>query len=251
MLNVQFPRECFIFPAWPAPGKVRAVATTRNGGISRPPFASFNLGAHVGDNPVHVANNRQRLREALELPREPLWLQQVHGATVIAAEQITGSVEGDACYACTPGRVCAVLTADCLPVLLCERSGSCVAALHCGWRGLINGVIDATLARLACAPEQILAWLGPAIGPDYFVVGEEVYNLFMVTNLDNGAYFRPSRGQRWLVDLYGLTRRQLQASGVTAIYGDNRCTVTEREQFFSYRRDGVTGRMATLIWLAE
>lgn len=251
MPEVQVPAEFFIFPAWPAPGRVRAAATTRNGGVSRPPFASFNLGAHVGDNPVHVAGNRQRLREALELPGEPLWLQQVHGATVIAAEQITGPVGGDASYARAPGQVCAVLTADCLPVLLCERSGGRVAALHCGWRGLVNGVIGATLARLACAPEQILAWLGPAIGPDHFVVGEEVRNLFMDMDPDNDFYFRPSRGQRWLADLYGLTRRQLQASGVTAIYGEHRCTVTEREQFFSYRRDGVTGRMATLIWLAE
>jgi YfiH family protein len=144
-----------------------------------------------------------------------------------------------------------VLTADCLPVLLCERSGSWVAALHCGWRGLVNGVINAALARLACAPEQILAWLGPAIGPAHFAVGDEVRNLFIAMQPDNDVYFQPSQGQRWLADLYGLAHRQLQALGVTAIYGEKRCTVTEREQFFSYRRDGITGRMATLIWLTE
>jgi YfiH family protein len=170
---------------------------------------------------------------------------------VIAAERVTGPVEGDASYARAPGQVCAVLTADCLPVLLCERSGNCVAALHCGWRGLVNGVIGATLARLACAPEQILAWLGPAIGPDHFEVGEEVRSLFLAMDPDNSTYFRPSLRQRWLADLHGLARQQLQALGVAAIYGENRCTVTACERFFSYRRDGGTGRMATLIWLAE
>lgn len=242
----------WIEPDWPAPPAVRAVCTTRAGGVSRRPYASLNLGDHVGDDPAAVAHNRRLLRERLELPAEPRWLRQVHGCAVAGVESPEPECEADAAVAFGPGAVCAVLTADCLPVLLCDRSGTRVAAVHAGWRGLAEGVIEAALTRLDTPPERLLAWLGPAIGPDAFEVGGEVRERFLATGGPRAAdAFRPAPGSKWLADLYRLARLRLAAAGVTAVFGGGLCTFSEPARFFSYRRDGVTGRMASLIWLTQ
>lgn len=244
--------EDFIIPRWPVPSGIRAVSTTRLGGVSSPPYSSFNLAAHVGDREAHVWANRRQLRCLLDLPSEPLWLHQVHGNRVVCADMLThGPQAADASYSREPQHLCAVLTADCLPILLCHRAGISVGAIHAGWRGLLKGVIPATLAAMDCAPDQLLAWLGPAIGPHRFEVGEEVQVAFMAQDAATHACFRPAPKGRWLADIYGLARRQLQRQGLTAIYGETLCTFSDRERFFSYRRDSVTGRMATLIWMAE
>lgn len=238
-----------IIPDWPAPARVRAVSTIRPGGVSAAPYDSLNLGDHVGDNPEQVAANRHRLRQALELPAEPVWLEQAHGAGVVSAAKVIGAARADASYARRPGYICAVLTADCLPALLCDRAGGCVAIAHGGWRGLAGGVLGATVNRLGCEPGELLAWLGPAIGPGAFEVGDEVRRTFLQLDAGNAACFRPSPAGRWLADIYELARRQLRDLGVTAVYGGGWCTFSEPERFFSYRRDGRTGRMASLIWL--
>ncbi len=239
--------KTMIFPDWPAPAQVRAVSTTRRGGVGAPPFDSLNLAYHVDDDPNHVAANRRELIRALALPTEPGWLNQVHGDTVVTPE--CAPVEADAAFTREPGRVCVVMTADCLPVLLCDRGGHCVAAVHAGWRGLAGGVIGASVQRMEREPSEILAWLGPAIGPEVFEVGEEVRAAFLDQEPGNDVCFRPSPEGRWLADIYGLARRQLEKLGVTAIYGGTWCTFTDAERFFSYRREHRTGRMASLIWL--
>ena len=243
------PSESFIIPDWPAPTTVQALSTTRWGGVSRPPYASLNLADHVGDGPAHVAENRRRLSVLAGLPAEPAWLEQVHGTVVVTAESVLKPVAADAAFTRQPGRPCVVMTADCLPVLFCDRAGSVVAAAHAGWRGLAGGVLGATVARLATPPENLLAWLGPAIGPQAFEVGDEVRAAFLALDAGNADGFQPSPTGRWLADLYVLARRQLQTLGVTAIYGGDGCTFSEPERFFSYRRENRTGRMATLIWL--
>lgn len=240
-----------ISPDWPAPESVRAVSTTRLGGVSRPPYDNFNLGDHVGDEPAAVAANRESLARAIDLPAEPAWLEQVHGTAVAVLEEECLPMQADAACTRTPGRVCVVMTADCLPILLCDRAGSRVAAAHGGWRGLARGVIAATLRRLDCDPENILAWLGPAIGPAAFEVGPEVREAFIVLDSGNAGCFSPSPAGRWLADLYGLARRRLYGLGVTEVYGGGWCTFSEPERFYSYRRDGRCGRMASLIWLAD
>jgi hypothetical protein len=242
-------RDLLIFPDWPAPTRVRAASTVRQGGISLPPYDSLNLAAHVGDDPAHVAENRRRLATMAGFPAEPAWLEQVHGATVVAAETVDSPVTADAAWTRLPGQPCVVLTADCLPVLLCDRAGTVVAAAHAGWRGLAGGVIAAAVARLSAAPADLLAWLGPAIGPAAFEVGEEVRAVFLALDAGSAGCFHPSSADRWLADLYELARRQLRSLGVLAIYGGDRCTFGEPERFFSYRREHRTGRMATLIWL--
>lgn len=234
-----------ILPNWPAPPTVRAGTTTRRGGVSVGPYASLNLGDHVGDEPAAVAENRARLRRELLLPAEPLWLSQVHGVAVAEGQ---GSC-ADASVAFGPGTVCTVLTADCLPLLLCDRVGSRVAAVHAGWRGLLAGVIEAAVARLDSPSGELLAWLGPAIGPQAFEVGEEVRAAFAAEEAATAAAFRPSPAGRWLADIYALARRRLARCGVSAVYGGDLCTWSDATRFYSYRRDGVTGRMASLIWL--
>ena len=242
--------DLLIFPDWPAPTRVWAVSTTRAGGVSLPPYDRLNLATHVGDDPACIAENRRRLAAAAGFPAEPAWLEQVHGTTVAAAETVDAPVAADAAWTRVPGQPCVVLTADCLPVLLCDRAGTVVAAAHAGWRGLAGGVIAATVARLNAAPAELLAWLGPAIGPAAFEVGEEVRAAFLALDAGNAGCFQPSPTGRWLADLYELARRQLRRLGVPAIYGGDHCTFSEPERFFSYRRESRTGRMATLIWLA-
>lgn len=243
--------DAWIVPDWPAPAKVRSLATTRHGGVSTGAYASLNLGDHVGDDPLAVAENRRRV--AAGLPGGPLWLTQVHGTKVLdAGSTMLGerAPEADAAFARQPGAVCAVMTADCLPVLLCDQAGTVVAAAHAGWRGLHAGVLEQTVTAMDCPGAQLLAWLGPAIGPAAFEVGDEVRSAFVAANDQAETAFRALRPGKWLADIYLLARMALARAGVSAVYGGDCCTVQDEARFFSYRRDGVTGRMASLIWLA-
>lgn len=237
-----------ILPDWPAPPNVKSLMTTREGGVSSAPWASLNLGDHVGDDPAHVAANRARLRA--QLPAEPGWLRQVHSARVAELGR-DANPEADASFTREQGQVCAVLTADCLPVLFCDRAGSVVAAAHAGWRGLADGVLEATVAAMQVPPGEILAWMGAAIGPRAFEVGDEVREAFIRRHAEAAAAFVPQPAPgKWLADIYQLARIRLGHAGVQAVYGGGRCTFSEAERFYSYRRDGVTGRMASLVWLA-
>ncbi len=241
----------WITPDWPAPTWVRAVSTTRNGGVSSGAYASFNLGAHVGDAAECVAENRRRLRDALNLPNEPRWLRQVHGTRVMRVDGTTVGQEYDAAYTDRAGEICAIMAADCLPVLLCDREGTMVAAAHAGWRGLAAGVLEATLAAMGIAPESLLAWLGPAIGPNVYEVGDEVRDAFTRGQPEAELAFEAAGNGKWLCDLYQLAGQRLLRAGVRQIYGGGFCTCRERERFFSYRRDGECGRMGTLIWITD
>jgi hypothetical protein len=237
----------FITPDWAAPANVRAQVTTRIGGVSAGPYASLNLGDHVGDDPVAVAANRTRLRE--HLPAEPLWLAQVHGTRCILAEASRPGVEADASVSFTPGTVCTVLTADCLPVVFCDVGGTVVAVAHAGWRGLAAGVLESTVAAMHRPAPDILAWLGPAIGPAAFEVGDEGRAAFVAHDVAATAAFEPHGSGKWLCDIYALARQRLAALGVCSIGGGNHCTVADAARFYSFRRDGATGRMASLVWL--
>lgn len=243
--------EHCIVPEWPAPAGVRALITTRRGGVSLAPYDSFNLGCHVGDDPAHVEQNRAMLRAIL--PSEPVWLEQVHGVDVVVADIARFRVrkpKGDAVVSRLPNTVCAVMTADCLPVLLTSREGLVVGAAHAGWRGLLDGVIEATVRSMSVEPSELIAYLGPAIGPNHFEVGPEVREKFTRLSPLAAQAFHAGRGDRWFADIYRLARQRLEAIGVppSAIYGGNLCTVSDPERLYSYRRDGVTGRMASLIW---
>lgn len=237
----------WIVPDWPAPASVRAFVTTRAGGVSAGAYASMNLAAHVGDDPAAVAENRRRLRA--HLPAEPLWLSQVHGTTVVRAEEAVAGTEADAAFTRRKGAVCAALTADCLPLLLCNDVGTVVCAAHAGWRGLAGGVIEAAVRATNEPPARLLAWLGPAIGPQAFEVGAEVRAAFLAHSPDAAAAFAAKENGKWLADLYRLAKQRLNALGVERIFGGGFCTFTEAERFYSYRREGNTGRMASLIWL--
>jgi polyphenol oxidase len=238
-----------IFPNWPLPVGVKACSTTRHGGISALPYDSLNLGTHVGDVAASVAVNRQRLVEQAGLPQMPVWLEQVHGTRVLHLDgKAISDVQADAVYSRVAGQVCAVMTADCLPVLFCSLAGNEVAAAHAGWRGLCAGVLEQTLSQFNAASSSIIAWLGPAIGSQQFEVGEDVRQAFINIDAQSAVAFTPA-GTQYLADIYLLARLRLQVMGIHAIYGGDRCTVSEKQQFFSYRRDGITGRMASLIWL--
>lgn len=243
-------RDDVIFADWPAPPHVHVVSTTRHGGVSAGPYASLNLATHVGDDAACVAENRRRLATLLALPAEPRWLEQVHGCTVVDAahDQAAASPCADASFSTKPGVVCAVLTADCLPIALCDRAGRQVAIAHAGWRGLASGVVEHTVSALSAPPPQLLAWLGPAIGPAAFEVGDEVRRVFVVADDAATLAFRPSRAGHWLADLYILARQRLTRLGVKDVYGGGWCTLSSPQHFFSYRRDRCCGRMATLAW---
>ena len=229
--------------------------TTRIGGVSAEPYASWNLAAHVEDDLQAVITNRALLRQSL--PAEPVWLNQVHGTKLVQANTVIGVSDADASFTCQPNTVCAVLTADCLPVLFCARDGSMVAAAHAGWRGLLAGVLEATLAAMHIPPRDVMAWLGAAIGPTAFEVGEEVRTAFIQLHPEAIHAFAPVSSAvpltvsapKWLADLYALARIRLASCGITAVYGGDLCTYTDATRFYSYRRDGKTGRMASLIWL--
>jgi YfiH family protein len=242
-------------PEWPAPGNVRALFTTRNGGVGKGAYATFNLGDHVGDDPETVRGNRLLLRKIL--PCEPVWLKQVHGKDVLNADQDNCALprSGDASFSFCPRHVCAVLVADCLPILLCDREGTAVGAVHAGWRGLAAGVVEHAISEMRGSSHEnlrLMAWLGPAIGPSHFEVGDEVREAFIARDKLSAMAFRRSgalQTAKWLADLFLLARLALSRGGVTDIYGGEVCTFSDPERFFSYRRDGCTGRMAGLIWL--
>ena len=237
---------------WPAPANVRAISTSRIGGVSCAPYDSLNLGDHVGDEPSAVLANRDRLRISQQLPSEPCWLQQVHGCHAHYHPQgNTSKIVADASYTDQPEQVCAVMTADCLPLLVCDHLGTKVAAIHAGWRGLCDGIIEQTIAKMALPAEQLMVWLGPAIGPQAFEVGAEVREAFITQQQQAIKAFAPLAHAHWLANIYQLARQRLELLGISAIYGGQYCTYQQQEQFFSYRRDGVTGRMASLIWLVE
>lgn len=238
----------WLTPDWPAPARVRACVTTRADGVSLPPYDSFNLGDHVDDDPAAVASNRLKLTTTLGC--QPAWLSQVHGIRVVEADP-TRVEAADASWSQTPGIASLVMTADCLPALFCNRDGTRVAAAHAGWRGLVNGVLEATLDALATPSDQILVWLGPAIGPDAFEVGPEVRDAFTAQHAEADAAFRTSANAgRYLADIYALARIRLAARGITAVYGGGFCTVSD-PRFYSYRRASRTGRFASLVWLAD
>lgn len=239
-----------IVPDWPAPVRVRAYSTTRLGGVSAAPFDSLNLSFSSGDNPDCVKQNRARVISALGLPEAPRWLKQVHGVRVVDADLAAHRPQADASISNRPGDVLAVMTADCIPVLICDRLGRRVAAAHAGWRGLAAGVLESTLAALESEPSDLLAWLGPGIGPQAFEVGPEVREAFLAADPGAAAAFQPANGDRLLADLYRLARRRLGRAGVNAVFGGGHCTYSDPERFFSYRREGKrSGRMGTFIWL--
>ncbi len=241
----------FVYPDWPAPAHVKALTTTRNGGFSIGPYASFNLSNLVRDQPGNVRRNRALLRDAAQLPSEPIWLTQVHSTRVIDAFDAGPGEEADGCVTGTPGVVCAALTADCLPIFICDRRSTRIGIMHAGWRGLAAGIVEEGLRKIQVPSANLLVWLGPAIGPSAYEVGDEVRQAFVNHDQDLAESFMPVPNRRghWLADLYDLARRRLRAQGVHAIYGGLRCTLRERDLFFSHRRDGNCGRMASLIWL--
>jgi polyphenol oxidase len=241
-------KEHLIIPDWPAPANVKSLQTTRKGGISAAPYASLNLGSHVGDNPLVVNRNRMLLEPLL--PSEPVWLNQVHGVTVTNVGQAGCLPQADASVSTHRGAVCVVMTADCLPVLLCDEQGTVVGAAHAGWRGLCDGVIEATVKEMNVPPATLMAWLGPAIGPAAFEVGDEVRSAFVEKQAQAETAFVAGANGKWMADIYQLARLRLQALGVQRIYGGGLCTYSEPERFYSYRRDGVTGRMGTFVWLS-
>jgi len=240
----------FIAPNWSAPKQVKAYTTTRLGGFSLAPYDGFNLADHVGDDPQCVIKNRILLKKTLHLlPNEPQWLTQIHGIEVADFDKNVRCA--DAIYTREINQVCVVMTADCLPVLFCNRAGTEVAAAHAGWRGLAQGVLEATIQRFQSPHNEIIAWLAPAISAQAFEVGEEVYDAFVKVLPQARFAFTPTRPKHWLADLYLLARQKLEHIGIKAIYGDNFCTYQNAYQFYSYRRDKVTGRMAHLIWIAD
>lgn len=263
-----------LLPDWSAPAAVRAAVTLRHGvGVSAPPFDSFNLGIRCGDDPAAVSANRRALVELAGLPAEPVWLRQVHGTAVhicrsgVSRDRISASPrvatpvapatdadtapepEADAAVTTAPGVALAILTADCLPVLLCADDGSEVAAAHAGWRGLCDGVLEATIAAMATPPSRLLAWLGPAAGPRAYEVGDEVRDAFLARNPAAHTGFVPTRPGHWRCDLYALARQRLAAAGVARVHGGGLCTISDPARFFSHRRDRHTGRMASLVWI--
>lgn len=238
-------------PDWPAPARVRTAQTTRLGGVSAAPYHTLNLGLHVGDDAPAVAVNRRRVMDMFDLPSEPRWMNQVHGTRVVRLENETAVPEADASVTFAAGPVCTIMTADCLPVLFCDRAGTVVAAAHAGWRGLAAGVLEATVHAMQRPPFEILAWMGPAIGPQAFEVGEDVRAAFVRSQPEQRDHFQPVSPGKYHADIFALATTRLQAAGVRQIYGGGVCTVTQERYFFSHRRDRVSGRMASLIWRAD
>lgn len=239
----------FIYPEWDAPANVRALTTTRIGGYSEPPFDSFNFSLKSGDDAEVVKRNRKLLFEIAGLPSEPVWLRQVHGSQVVDAAISEPYTQADGSYALGAGIVCVVLTADCCPIFLCDRRGSRVAVLHAGWRGLARGIIEEGVRQLDVPGSELMAWLGPAIGPTAFEVGDDVYSAFREQGADVTAAFVKKPDGKWLADIYLLATQCLNTVGVHNVIANNFCTVSSRDRFFSYRRDGKCGHMASVIWL--
>ncbi len=242
----------FINADWPAPANVRALTTLRYPGASQAPYASFNLGSHVGDVAEHVLQNRMQLQHTLQLTHPPTWLNQVHGNTIVELPIASDTPPtADGSYTQSAKHVCTILTADCLPILLCDLSGTTVCALHVGWRGLVANIIENAIAQLPIAADTLLAWLGPAISASAFEIGDDVkHTLAAHTSAPSNAFTRNSNG-RWYADLPKLATARLQANGVTHCFGGGQCTASDPKRFYSYRRDGQTGRQASLIWLTN
>ncbi len=245
-----------ITPRWPAPANVRSHITTRAGGVSLPPYTSNNLGLHVGDDPAHVAANRAQLAAHLGLAESPQWLEQIHGVKVVHAKTDGVVRTADGSYSNQIGHACLVMTADCLPILLCDKQGTQVAALHCGWRSLAKGICARGLQKFSVKPDDILAYLGPAISQPHFEVGVDVLEAFFKAARSQqhaeqiaSAFTSAQRPLHFYADIYALARAELNALGVTAVYGGDYCTYADERRFYSYRRDKTTGRMASLIWL--
>ncbi|NQZ54629.1 MAG: peptidoglycan editing factor PgeF [Piscirickettsiaceae bacterium] len=239
----------FIYPDWPAPSNIKSLSTTRIGGFSRPPYNELNLASHVGDDSDTVQQNRRYLIQSAQIPAAPHWLNQVHSTHAINSTEWNKDIEADAIFSSTENHVCTVMTADCLPILLCNRQGDTVAALHAGWRGLAAGIIKQTLNKFSCKPDDIMAWLGPAIGPMKFEVGREVFDTFHSHSSLADQAFEQIDATHYLADIYLLATQYLNELGITEIFGGDFCTVSEKQRFFSYRRDVITGRMASMIWL--
>jgi len=237
----------WIVPDWPAPPHVHALITTRAGGVSGGAYASFNIGDLTADDPAAIAENKRRLRALL--PSHPRWLRQVHSAQVVPADTVDSPPEADASYTRSRAVVCAVKAADCMPVLLTDRAGSVVGAAHAGWRGLCHGVVENTVEAMRADPESLMAYLGPAIGPQAFEVGDEVREAFCAVDPGASTAFRPGRPGKWYADLFELGRQRLARAGVRAVYGGGQCTYTDMARYYSHRRNPATGRMAALVWL--
>lgn len=237
-----------IQPNWPAPTNISAGTTTRLGGVSKAPYDSLNLGSNTGDDIDAIRQNREHFQQVLSLPNEPYWLNQVHGNTAISIDANYQATNADASYTNQPGVICTVLTADCLPILVCNQAGTEIAAIHAGWRSLASGIIENTIAKFAAPPEQLLTWLGPCISAQVYEIGEEVYTSFVETNPETKKAFIPTREHHWLANLPLLAEQRLHALGIEQIYHSNLCTLQDETQFFSYRRDCETGRMASFIY---
>ncbi|MDA3919271.1 MAG: peptidoglycan editing factor PgeF [Salinisphaera sp.] len=245
------PQTDFLAADWPAPAHIRAGTTLRSGGVSVVPYDCLNLGAHTDDDRSSVAENRRRLRAGLGLSSEPAWLEQIHATNVADADQAIAA-PADASVGTHVDAICTVLTADCLPVVFCDRAGRCWGAAHAGWRGLAAGVLEATIATLPARPADLMAWLGPAIGPKRFEVGAEVRATFVDGHADDfSAFVEGARPGKFMADIYALARARLRRVGVDKVYGGGLCTVEDGTRFYSYRRESSTGRMATLIWSAR
>ncbi len=242
----------YLIPNWPAPMQIKAYVTTRAiQGFSKTPFANFNLADHVEEPIETVLQNRQQLIEDLNLPTQPVWLEQIHGHTAVSLDQQSAHLQADASYTGSTNKICSILTADCLSILICNQLGTEVAAIHAGWRGLLSGVIENTINKLSSNPATLLAWLGPAIGPNHFEVNEAIRADFLQKNSLFEPGFHLRQQEHWFADIFQLARITLNHSGVTAVYGGNHCTYSDSENFYSYRRDRqITGRMASLIWIA-
>lgn len=241
--------DALIVPEWPCAPRVKSIITTRHGGVSKGVYGGFNLADHVGDDPQAVIHNRELLKSRLDLDHEPRWLRQVHGVEVVDVS--SDHPEADGSYSLSAGPACVVMTADCLPVLLADEAGTRVAALHAGWRGLAEGIIEQGVKHLGVPGDTLLAYLGPAIGPQAFEVGADVVEAFCRDDAAADQAFDPAGPGKWLADIYQLARLRLSALGVTRVYGGDRCTFTETEDFFSFRRDRDCGRMASLIWIEK
>jgi len=239
----------YLYPDWPAPQNVHAISTTRHGGVSRPPFDSMNLGTHVKDDLKNVQKNRQILSQTLNLETSPFWLNQIHSNIVSNLDSQQPLVDADAAVTQQRQRSCIVMSADCLPVLFCNTAGTVVAASHAGWRGLDAGILEKTVKAMQCSPENILAWLGPAIGASVFEVGDEVRHAFMHSDPIAQQAFKAQGKGKWLADIYQLATQRLNRIGVQNIYGGGECTYNDTQRFYSYRREAKTGRMASLIWM--
>lgn len=244
-------KPVFVTPDWPLKDKVNVVTTTRFGGISLPPYHQFNLAAHVGDDIEHVNSNRQHLVRLLNLPAEPKWLQQVHSRHVINAGLADTEQQADASFTIDDDVVCVVMTADCLPVVFSDLHGRCIGVAHAGWKGMLDGVLQSTIKEMSNFSRPEVAWLGPAIGPDVFEVGADVYQAYVDQDAQFKQAFEIKNTTKWNFNLYQVASIILKTSGVNHIYGGEYCTFTDKERFYSYRRDGITGRMATLVWKSQ